>query len=181
MSKSLLSSSIWKLPMCQLLMFGVFVLYIHSIFSTSLLDDPREHLTKPSPARCPSSCLHRVLWLTETSQACPDVSPAFLGTSLVKSKVGPSKTEPWGAVYWLWLLKQPLLPMVILMFSVLSDHDFIFAKCSGVFSCFCACSWQCWKHSVALGLATMVGHLFISATIKRWGSHGLRVIPCEAV
>lgn len=70
-----------------------------SLSPQSLLDDARGDLTKPSPERCPSSCLYGVLWLTETPQAHPDVSPAFLGTSLVKCRVEPSKIEPLGAVY----------------------------------------------------------------------------------
>lgn len=76
-----------------------------------------------SPAGCPSSCLYGVLWLTETSQTHettlgthPDVSLAFLGSALFRSKVEPCKIEPStfppGVVYcWVvTVVKAPSFP-----------------------------------------------------------------------
>lgn len=56
------------------------------------------------------------------------------------------------------------------MLSVLSNHDLMFAKWSGIFACSFVRSWQCWKHSVALDrschrVMTLVLLIFLSATV----------------
>lgn len=78
-------------------------------------------------------------------------------------------TFPPGVVYWggVVVVKSALLSGIILMLSVLSNLDLIFAEWSGIFTCFSLCFWQSGKHEVLnlTGLATMAWHFCRSTSL----------------